>query len=117
MLFKDIGLVLVLLLGGVVSEKLGLDISGNLLILSELHCKCGGATGEGAQSGGVPVELGERNAGVEDRESLVHVLVHDHTPTAIKVGHARTDKLVGGEDVNVVDRLKDLRASAIGIPF
>ena len=111
------GLVLVLLLGGVLGKKLGLDISGNLLILSKLHCECGGASGEGTQGCGIPVEFGERNAGVEDRESLVHVLVHDHTPTAIEVGHARTDKVVGGEDVNVVDRLKDLRASAIGIPF
>ena len=54
---------------------------------------------------------------MEDGESLVHVLVHDHAAATVKVGHARTDKLVGGEDVNVVDRLKDLRASAIGIPF
>ena len=111
------GLVLVLLLGGVVGEKLGLDISRNLLVVSKLHRESGCTSGEGAEGSGVPVELGKRNAGVEDGESLVHVLVHDHTPTAIEVGHARTDKLVGGEDVNVVDRLKDLRASAIGIPF
>ena len=46
---------------------------------------------------------------MEDGESLVHVLVHDHSTTAVEVGHARTDELVRSKDVHIVDRLEDLR--------
>ena len=102
-------LVFVLLLGSVFGDELVLDIGRYLLIFGELHRECGAAGGQGAQNRRVAVELGQRNAGVEDGEALFHVLVHDHAATGVEVAHARTDVLVGSEDVDVVDRLQDLR--------
>ena len=47
---------------------------------------------------------------MEDGEALVHVLVHDHTAAGVEIAHARSYIVVRGDDVDIVDRLEDLRA-------
>ncbi len=92
---------------------LGDDLLGDVLraggVVAELHGELAAAGGHGAEVADVAEHRAQRGLGLDADATGGRLLALDHAAAAVEVADDVTDVVVGSEDVELHDRLEDLR--------